>query len=380
MTSRGSFFLAISLASWLPGAAGCFYMEPINREPRANVQVSTSGPYYRGSQVMLSASASDDPDGDEVRATWHAWACNAARDCDDVVFDERLDVAVLAPYSVTIPAQRLDGTPVEAIQVKAVVRDRRGATHDDQVFVDVINRAPDPVLQVQGFAAPTGGYPLGTTVRVVAEARDPDGDTATHRWRYYPASGSQEGNVVWDMVEPEVYDLAGDVAGEWVVEVEVEDVLGAKQTASATVFFQEDGAPCIAATDPPAQVEAGYIVERGAAPRRFAVLAVADDLDVYPPPPGQTADGRPSPQGTARFRWSIATPYTDGALRPIRGHTLAGYTLDPGAYAPGDTLYLRVEIEDRNRFEVSCEQDQPTCTITGDDACLQRMTWRIDIR
>jgi hypothetical protein len=372
--------LTIWLAAWLPGAVGCFYTESINREPRANVQVSTPGPHYRRSQIALSASKSDDPDIDLHHVAWRARACNAAHTVCDPSFDERASLAVLAAYSVTVPERRLDGTPVEAILVEITVVDKHRATHDDRVFVDVTNRQPTPMLQVQGFAAPKGGYPLGTTVRVVAEASDPDGDAATYTWRYYPGSGSLEENVGWERVEDDIYDLTGDVTGEWMVEVEARDALGASAMARATVFFQQDGPPCIAATDPPAQADAGYIVERGATPRRFAVLAVADDLDVYPPPPSQTADGRPSPQGTARFRWSIATPYTEGALRPIRGHALAGYTVDPSAYAPGDTLLLRAEIEDRNASEVSCGQEQPTCSIAGDSACLQRVTWRIDIR
>jgi hypothetical protein len=382
VTSRGSLFLTIWLAAWLPGAAGCFYTETINREPRASVQVITPGPHYRGSPVTLSASKSDDPDDNLAKVLWRARACNAEHNDCDPSFDERTIESVLVAYDVTVPATRMDGTPVESLLVEATVIDKRDARHNDTVFVDVTNREPAPVLQLQGFPAPKGGFPLGTSVRVVvADVPDPDGDQVTYTWDYYPASGSQPENVDWVKVDDDIYALAGDVAGEWMVEVEATDVLGASVKARATVFFQQDGPPCIAATDPPALAEAGYIVERGAAPRRFAVLAVADDLDVYPPPPDQTADGSPSPQGTARFRWSIATPYTGDTLRPIRGHALAGYTIDPGAYAPGDTLRLRVEIEDRNAFEVSCGQEQPTCSIAvGDSACLQRVTWRIDIR
>jgi hypothetical protein len=375
------------LAAWLPGAAGCFYMDGINREPRASVQVSTPGPHYRNETVTFSASKSDDPDGDTLYVSWRARLCNAARtDCDTTIFAERGDRPAEQPFVVTVRPDRDDGTPTGSIVVSATVRDTRHATHSVDMFVDVTNRSPAPVLQVQGYAAPSGGYPIGTTVRVVAQAQDPDGDQTTFKWLYQPASGSLAENVGWDRVSDTIYDLRADVTGEWRVEVTATDELGAESTSHASVFFQPDGPPCIAATDPPAlpalptPIDGGYIVERDGAPRRFAVLAVADDLDVYPPPPDETPDGRPSPQGTARFHWSIATPYTDGARAPIRGHALSGYVIDPGAYAPGDTLSLRVELEDRNGLDVNCDQDQPTCALSGDQTCLQRVTWRIEIR
>src|SRR5690606_13628487 len=132
-------------------------------------------------------------------------------------FDERVEVPAQLPYTVTIPPTRQDGTPVEAIVVEIVVTDPQGATHRDEVFIDVTNRPPQPALQVQGFASPKGGYPLETTVRVVAQSSDPDGDGTTYAWRYYPASGSQEANVVWSQVQADIYELGGDVAGEWMV-------------------------------------------------------------------------------------------------------------------------------------------------------------------
>lgn len=378
MTRRGTFPILIGLATWLP--AGCFYTDAINREPRADVQVSTPGPHHRGARVSFSAAKSDDPDGQTLRVAWRARPCNAARTDCDPVFAERTGRPVTEPFEVTIPARRAGDAPTESILVEVAVTDPHGATHRDQVFVDTINRAPDPVLQLQGFAAPRGGYPIGTSVRAVADAADPDGDEITYEWRYFPASGSRAEDVGWERVADTIYDLRADVTGEWEVEVTAMDVLGASKTARATVLVQRDEPPCIASTDPPAEAQASYILERDGAPRRFAVLAVADDLDVYPPPAATTSDGRPSPQGTARFHWSLATPYTGDALRGLSGHALAGYVLDPAGYAPGDTLSLRVEIEDRNEYDVDCDPALATCALFGDETCRQRVTWRIEIR
>lgn len=380
MTRRGTFPILIGLAMWLPAAAGCFFTGSINREPRADVQVSTPGPHHRGAQVSFSAAKSDDPDGEPLLVSWRARPCNAARTDCDAVFEERTGRPLGEPFPVTIPARRDGDVPTEAILVEVTVEDPHGATHRDQVFVDAVNRAPAPALQLQGFAAPRGGYPIGTSVRAVAVAADPDGDPVTYEWRYFPASGSRAEDVSWERVDDAIYDLRADVIGEWEVEVTATDVLGASDTARAAVLMQRDEAPCIASTDPPAQAEATYIMERDGAPRRFAALAVADDLDVYPPPADTTPDGRPSPQGTARFHWFLSTPYTEGALRPISGHALAGYVIDPGGYAPGDTLLLRVEIEDRNEYDVDCDPALATCSLFDDETCQQRVTWRIEVR
>ncbi|ACY14506.1 hypothetical protein [Haliangium ochraceum] len=360
--------------------SACLFAESINQAPRANVQVVTTGVSFRGDQLSFSASKSDDPDGDSLFAFWRARTCDAEHIVCDAVFDERSWLRLGADFSVTIPPQRPNGEITGAVLVELVVRDNDGAEHGDRVFVDVGNQPPAPALQLQGFAAPQGGFPIGTRVRAVATASDPDGDPVSYAWRYVPAPSSQPEAVVWEQVSDAVYELTGDVVGAWEIEVSATDPLGATTTQRATVQYQRDEPPCIQTTAPLALAESSYVLERSQPPRRFSVLSVDDDLDVYPAPPELTADGRPSPQGTARFRWQLATPDTGGALEPIGGHALAGYVIDPAGFAPGDELRLRVEIEDRNAYEVVCDPASPTCALFDDAACLQRVTWRVEIR
>ena len=46
---------------------------------------------------------------------------------------------------------------------------------------------------------------------------------------------------------------------------------------------------------------------------------------------------------------------------------------------PGDRLDVGVEIDDRRRREIGCDVDAPTCSLTL-DGCLQRQTWRVEVR
>jgi hypothetical protein len=120
--------------------------------------------------------------------------------------------------------------------------------------------------------------------------------------------------------------------------------------------------------------ETGRYIVDGVAPRRFAVLSVTDDLDFYPARADQTGF-----LGTASMRWYIATPDTGGAFVEVQGHAVADYVVDPSAYAPGDALSLRVEIDDRVGRQIVCDPAQPTCSLEQNE-CLQRVTWGVEIR
>ncbi|WP_428263641.1 hypothetical protein [Haliangium sp.] len=384
MIRRDILFMAALLP--LGGATGCLFTADINREPRADILLTTTGPIYRGGEVVLSGFGSDDPDGDELRASWSARACNADRTVCGESFRERTELSVSTPFTVTVPPTYRDDLPTQSVLVELTVHDPRQASDQRTLFVDVQNQAPTLMLQRQGFLSPAGSFPIGTSVRVVAAGTDLDGDEISYSFTYYPAQGSEPEAVGWEAVASDMYELRGDVTGLWEVEVTATDALGASDTETIAVVLAEDAPPCIGTTDPPAVAGRSYIVERDGPPRRFGVLAVVDDLDVYPPPPATTADGMPSPQDTARFRWFAATPYTgadpDGTqiMRPVSGHELSAYVLDPTAYAPGDVIELRVEIDDRGERELPCADDDPTCSLGGDGECVQRVTWGVEIR
>lgn len=377
--------LLLLAAGLLPGASGCFFTDDINRVPRADVQVLTPGPHYRDSSVTFSASKSGDDDGDAVQVSWSARTCNAQHNICDPALEERNGLDRGEPFTITIPSWRPGGEATAAVVVVAEVIDSRGARQQDRVFIDVLNRAPALTLQSQGLQAPvSGGYPIGTTVRVVASGSDPDGDPLDYEWQYYSPPGSVPGDVGWERIDEVGYALTADVTGLWTVEVTATDVLGEATTERVQIAVAEDAPPCIDATEPSADdllavPEARYILDRDAPPRRFAVLGVEDDLDLYPPPSGDPADNDGSPLGSASFRWLVATPDTGGALTEVAGHLASSYLLDASAYAPGDQVDLRVEIDDRVGRELPCSEDRPTCSLEG-NTCLQRVTWRMEMR
>ena len=105
----------------------------------------------------------------------------------------------------------------------------------------------------------------------------------------------------------------------------------------------------------------------------FQVPLVGDDLDAYPPIQGATQFG------TTVFAWSILPP---GATvrQTLAGATGNAIALDPAAFTPGDVVELRVEIFDRHHTALPCDDSAATCSITASPSCLQRQTWRVEVR
>ena len=365
------------------GLAGCFYTDPINQRPAAELtRVAPADQPGRGDFVTIQAEPLD-PDGDDVTITWLARACAAgASRCDA----SGLSTAVTGPdveakFEFQVPAQWFDAAsgmtlPVEAVHVTAHVEDAYGAPalQDAELVVDIGNGRPTIDFQVLAVGPPGGPTRITASVR---DADDPSTALVVAPWVVYPPreSTSYDFTRVFQGIGAsgayeETYELVADVEGTWTVEVTATDPVGAASTDTFPVLVGPDRPPCIAHNWP-------EVPPAGELPldelRRFSVLVVDDDLDVFPPPP----PGDPF-RGEATFRWWLASPATGGQLAAISD---AGnwVELDPAAYDPGDALQLRVEIADRIPRTLPCPADAPTCSIEG-NSCIQRLTWTVEVR
>ena len=386
---RSSLSVLVGLATCLV-FTGCFFTQPINDQPEAEIQKVGTGPHFRGDVIVFSARKSRDAEGDALLVAWRARTCfSGGNGCDAPAFQELTGVSPSTNFEVQVPLFRVIGgepsdLPTTLLSVELTVVDRRGARKEAQVFVDILNHEPKIVLQPQGLPAPSDRFfPIGIPVDVVAVVCDPDSDPLTVDWQLRPPGGSQvsEGQIIpapdQDGCHVEVYKIVPDLAGVWRVDASADDrVVQAPIMASESISVQPDGPPCIAPTDPPfvaSNADARYILDRADGPRRFAVLGVTDDLDTYPPPdPGDPY------RGAASFRWFISSPDTGGQRTEIIGHDVADYTIDASAFAPGDRLSLQVEVTDRVA-RTQCDPALRFCALQG-PPCYQRITWEAEIR
>ena len=365
---------------------GCLYLDDINSPPQAQIETVVAGPYLRGTQVALRADKSDDPNGDTLEVDWKAFTCSADRTaCDAPAFQSLLDAELGTQFLVNMPTRRPNaepnGEPLRVVAVEAEVFDNRRASHKDRLFIDLANQDPAVSLSHQGYIIiGRPGYPVGTSVHIVATGTDPEADTLTYEWSYTPVSGSTD--VGWESVDVpqganyEIYSLHPDVPGSWRVDVTVTDELGAAVADHVNIEIQPDSPPCIASLDPLYVAGARYIIDRDGPVRRFTVLAVDDDLDSYPRDVGDQFSR--DFLGTASFRWQIASPDTSGQLVEVVGHSLPDYLFDPTGFAPGDRISLRVEAIDRIDRALICGDQDPTCSLVPN--CMQRVTWDLEVR
>ena len=143
--------------------AGCFYTEPINRQPKVFPpmrQCDAAHPadpcsrdnVHHGDHVMVKAVFSD-PDGDVNSGTvqWRISACDGTTTgCDENRLYDMM-VPVLPPYpEFTVPSVLMGGAPVRNIVFELAVFDDRGASSTGEDSWDVI---PDPPARSAGTGA-----------------------------------------------------------------------------------------------------------------------------------------------------------------------------------------------------------------------------------
>jgi hypothetical protein len=352
----------------------CFYVDPINERPSADIfRVDPELP-MRGDPIVVQPYIID-PDGDATEAYWRAYACDADG-CDLGVWAD----ATTYQFTFFAPYDRASGAPATRVRIELDVFDAYGARAVplQRLDVNLGNDAPEFVLVDDTGRFFDGAYPVGTPVilhvtfddpddgadRVVVGEptfnRIPDAAQLTDATIERIDSGATPGLARWRLV--------AQVAGTWSVMFSIADPLGETTTEPIPISYADDRPPCIGVADPVfPPVGARMIVD---APTRFGVVTVRDDLDAYP------LDTSYPFLGLSSFRWYLADPSTGGVLRPL-GIDGNAVEIDPRRYRPGDPLELRVEAVDQVDRPL-CDSTLPTCEATT--GCFQRRTWSLEVR
>jgi hypothetical protein len=371
-------------AALLSCLAGCFYLDPVNDQPQIKTVArvcagascdQTFRDVHRGDTFQLAATFHD-PDGDDAacRYHWTAVACRADQaKCDSAVYDD----GEPSPR-ITVPRQlAVTGEAVQLVRVTLELFDGRGA-HATKVVLVTVDDGPS--LAVRETAR---SHAVGGPISLFATYGDPDGLAENVRltWKVTPPPGvPATGAYTLDelAVPPDPGDPDHLTAGKilvpaaagagWDVAVTASDALGQQTVQHATFDVGADQPPCIAQVEPlVAPDDAALPIH---APTRFAVPLVTDDLDPYPAVLGEPLLGTPT------FAWSILRPGAT-AWQPLAGAVANNVELDPAAFAPGERIGVRVEIQDRTHAAVACPADAATC---GAQACVQRATWHVEAR
>jgi hypothetical protein len=344
-------------------AGGCFYLEDINHRPAIEIVRVTETAIERGAMVELRAIVSD-PDEQDVDVSWRAHACaETIEACDEVPYAESSEraLAVLAPLRTTV------GLPVQHLRITLTAVDARGARAlpEQSLELDVVNAVP----RLTGPQPVSDRAAVGMPLQLRVRRTDSDDAAASVQlaWKVFgPAGTSHPPLRQLPSADPEIdnQELIPDVTGAWLIEVTARDPAGGTATAQRALVVTGDLPPCLAALSPPSTTP--LLLDQL---RRLSVLVVEDDLDPFPVLPG----------GGARFTWSLLAPSRAAGRQPLAGATGAFVDLDPAAFVPGEILELRVEVADRVPRSLPCADGDAQCSIQQ-SSCMQRQTWRLEVR
>ena len=355
---------------------GCFYIDPINQRPSIDIRQTSAETVYRKELVTLEGEYSD-PEYQQVYFTWRAYACDDATDfstCDHDPFT----TDVLETFAFLVPERRVDvDVPVRSLWIVAEAKDDYGAIARprEELIIAVSDHAP----VLTSALAPLYDSVINTPFNLYLKVSDLDDGPApvTLEWTVFrPAS-----NPLYDFEDVEIGEpnqpgylqvakrITPHGLGHWEVQVTGTDPLGATDTETFTFEVGPDDAPCLAQWSP-IDAPSGTTLPLTEA-TLFQINVVDDDLDAYPTVPGDNI------LGTTKFSWSIKQPGA-GSRTPL-GVTGNGVAIDPANYALGDIVELRVEIADRNDTPITCADNLLTCSVIS-TSCIQRLTWRMEVR
>lgn len=360
------------LFAW--GTTGCLYVDTINTPPQAEIEVGQERDYFRGEEVEFSAGKSFDPDGDRLFYVFAAEVCGGGGAVCAPLTDLAADLSRLRVLVPTTVGDRPD-VAVDVVRAQVTVADDHGAISIAEASWPVSNAPPVVQLQAQSeYQRADNQFPVSLPIRIVAQVEDADDDPGATvlEWRLSERPlASQTGAYSFEelsgpgVLDP-AYELIPDVPGVWEVSVTATDAAGTTVEVSITLTVAGDAAPCIVGTNRATTFT--HLLDADGVPVSFSVLEVVDEFDPFPATSG----------GATEFRWSMAGPLGPG-FDSVGGNA-PSFTIDPAQYSPGDAIDLRVEALDRvPEHEPVCAASEPTCSVDSDQ-CLQRLTWRIEIR
>jgi hypothetical protein len=269
---------------------------------------------------------------------------------------------------------------VTCVVVELDVFDDRGASSSHEQVLSILD---GPTLTLRRSART---YTVGAPIDMFATYGDPDDGSqgtappeVTLKWTPLTPSGQPPPPLI-DLEVPQssadpAHVTVGErlvppEAGAWDVRVTATNSHNQHNDKDLRFTVEPDHPPCLAEWHPTAPPDGAALPISG--PTLFEVPLVADDLDPYPPVPGEPL------LGTTAFEWSILTPGAS-ARRPLSCATGNHVDFDPSAFTPGDIVELRVEIFDRHHNPVACADGDPVCAASGQPGCTQRQTWRVKI-
>ena len=363
----------------LTGLTGCFYIDPIVERPRVQIEVVQPSVITRGGGVTLSAKFLDATGTGLGTYDWKLFSCldfgrSGSDQCDAVAF-YTATASRNNTVNFAVPVMNMSRTAkTAAISVQLEARSDRGAVAEatGQSVFEVNDAPPNLTLR---HAAVT--YTVGAPIDLFALYGDPDDtlDEVTLSWQATPAAALDDLPLAapdpGDPTRSAAKRMVPDQPGDWDIKVIATDALHTAVERHLQFTVEPDHPPCLAQWEPIAPPPGATLPV--SAPTAFQVPLVADDLDAFPP-------ASDAPQfGTTRFAWSILPPGAP-ARQVLAGATGNRLAFDPAAYTPGDLVELRVEAFDRHGTALPCADGEPTCSIAASAACIQRQTWRVEIR
>jgi hypothetical protein len=355
------------------GVCGCFYVDPIEPRPRVLLDFEPNT-ITRGGTVTLMATLTD-PNMDPGLYEWTLSTCPAsgqsAHECDEIAF-LTVEKNPHNMLSFSVPVMTKAGTDKTGrIRVQLDAFSNRNALAQETRDLPVDDAPPSLSL-----ARSAHSYTVGAPIDLVATFSDPDDALGAIKLDWSSTPQAAFVDVPVPGPGPAGHATVGqrlvpDRPGEWDIRVEARDPSDARTEQHLMFTVDADHPPCLGQWQPIAPPPGTTLPITDVTV--FQVPLVNDDLDAYPP----VTD---APEfGSTRFAWSILPP---GATERevLTGATGNRVQFDPAAYHPGDIVELRVEIFDRSHTVLPCADGAATCSIDSAPSCLQRQTWRVEVR